>query len=160
MDGNEGKSFFQSYVESWFGYAHVARSDLRNRPGDALHALAKRPLTSTDVFLFNLTRAKENDDAVSYSVIESIKDGYATTTKYNSTVIRFKTLNVVAVFANELPDFSQLSLDRWTCYVISTSGERMTKNAYKAEITKNAKISRGSVVLLVFVGFGGPGGGP
>ena len=118
MDGNEGKSFFQAYVESWFGYARVARSDLRNRPGDVLHALAKRPLTSTDIFLFNLTRANEKEDAVSYTVIESLKDGYATTTKYNSTVIRFKTPNVVAVFANELPDFSQLSLDRWTCYVI------------------------------------------
>jgi len=138
MDGNEGKSFFQAYVESWFGYAHVSRSDLRNRPCDVLHALAKRPLASTDIFLFNLTRPKDKDDLASYSVIESIKDGYATTTKYNSTMIRFKTPNVVAVFANELPDFYQLSLDRWACYSINTKGELVEKEA------KNAKRSKGS----------------
>ena len=129
VQGNEGKSFFQAYVESWLGYARVARLDLRNRPCDVLHALAKRPLASTDVFLFNLTRPKEKDDVVSYAVIESIKDGYATTTKYNSTTIRFKTPNVVAVFANEYPDFSQLSKDRWSCFEIGKTGNLKSVNA-------------------------------
>ena len=136
MQGNEGKSYFQAYLESWFGYARVARLDLRNRPCDLLHALSKRPLTSTDVFLFNLTRPKEKDDAVSYAVIESIKDGYATATKYNSTTIRFKTPNVVAVFANEYPDFSQLSNDRWSCFKIGKAGNLIpvgTNEGYKKE---------------------------
>ena len=144
--GNEGKSFFQAYVESWLGYAHVARLDLRNRPCDVLHALAKRPLASTDVFLFNLTRPKEKDDVVSYIVIESIKDGYATTTKYNSTTIRFKTPNVVAVFANEYPDFSQLSQDRWTCFVIGHAGNLIAvdaKEACQKQLIKNEKKVRG-----------------
>ena len=132
MQGNEGKSFFQAYVESWFGYARVARLDLRNRPCDILHALVKRPLALTDVFLFNLTRPKEKDDVVSYAVIESIKDGYATTTKYKSTTIRFKTTNVVAVFANEYPDFSQLSQDRWTCFTIGNAGNLITVDVKEA----------------------------
>ena len=148
--GNEGKSFFQAYVESRFGYARVARLDLRNRPCDVLHALAKRPLTSTDTFLFNLTRPKEKDDLVGYAVIESIKDGYATTTKYNSTAIRFKTPNVVAVFANEYPDFSQLSQDRWTCFEIGIAGDLKTVDATEARQKQrigNEKKCRGAIEL-------------
>ena len=143
VHGNEGKSFFQAYVESWLGYARVARLDLRNRPCDVLHALAKRPLASTDVFLFNLTRPADKNDVVSYAVIESIKDGYATTTKYNSTVIRFKTPNVVAVFANEYPDFSQLSLDRWTCLLIGDVGNITPVNAeHMREKQRNANTKK------------------
>ena len=144
--GNEGKSFFQAYVESWLGYARVARLDLRNRPCDVLHALAKRPLASTDVFLFNLTRPADKNDVVSYAVIESIKDGYATTTKYNSTVIRFKTPYVVAVFANEYPEFSQLSQDRWTCFQIDRSGKLLTVNSEEIrdkQRNANTKKSKG-----------------
>jgi hypothetical protein len=141
VQGNEGKSFFQAYVESWLGYARVARLDLRNRHCDLLHSLAKRSLTSTDVFLFNLTRPANKNDVVSYAVIESIKDGYATTTKYN-TVIRFKTPNVVAVFANQYPDFSQLSQDRWTCLQIVSTGNLITvdaKEIREKQINANTK---------------------
>ena len=83
---------------------------------------------------------------MSYAVIESIKDGYATTTKYNSTTIRFKTPNVVAVFDNEFPDFSQLSQDRWTCFTIGNAGNLIAvdaKEAQQKQRLKNEKKIRG-----------------
>ena len=36
--GNEGKTWFQSYVESYYGYHRVARFDLKNRAQDIFHA--------------------------------------------------------------------------------------------------------------------------
>ena len=117
--GNEGKSWFQSYVESYFGYHRVARFDIRNRAQDIFHALSRRPLISTDIFLFNVPRSNDSVTECSYSVMEAIKDGCATSTKYNSTPLRFKTPNVVMVFSNELPRVKQLSLDRWRIFTIS-----------------------------------------
>jgi len=117
--GNEGKSWFQSYVESYFGYHRVARFDIRNRAQDIFHALSRRPLISTDIFLFNVPRSNDSVTECSYSVMEAIKDGCATSTKYNSTPLRFKTPNVVMVFSNEPPHVKQLSLDRWRIFTIS-----------------------------------------
>ena len=116
---NEGKSWFQSYVESYYGYHRVARFDLKSRAQDIFHALSRRPLISTDIFLFNVPRSNDSVTECSYSVMEAIKDGCATSTKYNSTPLRFKTPNVVMVFSNELPRVKQLSLDRWRIFTIS-----------------------------------------
>lgn len=49
-----------------------------------------------------------------YSVLEHIKDGSATASKFNSERIRFRTPNIVVVFSNKEPDIRQLSNDRWT----------------------------------------------
>ena len=117
--GNEGKSWFQSYLESYYGYHRVARFDLKSRAQDIFHALSRRPLISTDIFLFNVPRSSDSLNECSYSVMEAIKDGCATSTKYNSTPLRFKTPNVVMVFSNEPPLVNQLSSDRWRIYKIS-----------------------------------------
>ena len=120
--GNEGKTWFQSYVESYFGYHRVARFDLKNRAQDIFHALSGRPLISTDIFLFNVPRSTDSVNDCSYSVMEAIKDGCATSTKYNSTPLRFKTPNTVMVFSNTPPDLKQLSSDRWVTFEISKHG--------------------------------------
>ena len=79
--GNEGKSWFQSYVESYFGYHRVSRFDIKNRAHDILHALSRRPLISTDIFLFNVPRSNDSITECSYSVMEAIKDDCATSNK-------------------------------------------------------------------------------
>ena len=73
-NGNEGKSWFQDYIETRYGYARVARLDLRNKTSNILFTLSKRPLQSTDIFLFNDTRATDQADQ-NYAVLEQIKDG-------------------------------------------------------------------------------------
>ena len=119
--GNEGKSWFQGYLETFYGYARVVRLELSNTSPNILHALSKRPLSTTDIFLFNDTRATSSLSQ-NYSILENIKDGSAISTKYNSEIIRFKTPNSVIVFTNNQPDKQRLSADRWRVYSINKKG--------------------------------------
>ena len=121
MRGNEGKSWFQGYLETFYGYARVARLDLRDKTGNILHTLSKRPLQTTDIFLFNDTRAADRHWQ-DYAVLEHIKDGSAVSSKYNSKVLSFKTPNVLILFSNSRPDSTQLSRDRWRIYSINKNG--------------------------------------
>ena len=115
--GNEGKSWFQDYIEALCGYARVARLDLRNKTSNILFTLSKRPLQSTDIFLFNDARAPDLADQ-NYTVLEQIKDGNAISSKYSSTILKFKIPNIVIVFSNSQPNRSKLSPDRWIIFSI------------------------------------------
>ena len=102
-NGNEGKSWFQDYIETRYGYARVARLDLRNKTYNILFTLSKRPLQSTDIFLFNDTRSTDAANQ-NYTVLEQIKDGNAISSKYSRTVLKFKIPNMVMVFSNTQPN--------------------------------------------------------
>ena len=95
--GNEGKSWFQDYLAVFYGHARVVRLDLKMKTANVLHVLAKRPLSSTNIFLFNEPRAF-NNEICNYSILESIKDGRAVASKYNSDFVQFKVPNVVVAF--------------------------------------------------------------
>ena len=70
--------------------------------------------------LFNDARsiAGDTNDFEPYRILESVKDGMATT----SDNIKFKIPNTVMVFSNHNPDFRRLSTDRWKVYVITEKG--------------------------------------
>ena len=70
--GNEGKSWFQDYLEVFHGHARVVRLDLKMKTAKVLHVLTNRPLSSTNIFLFNEPRAI-NYESCNYSILESIK---------------------------------------------------------------------------------------
>ena len=125
--GNEGKSWFQSYLETFCGYSRVLCLDLRNKTANTLYSLSKRPLQTTDIFLFNDTRAV-GDTHQNYAVLEKIKDGCATSSKYGSNVIRFKTPNIIIVFSNITPTSYCLSVDRWNVHKIESNGLRYVKS--------------------------------
>ena len=128
MKGNEGKSWFQSYLQTFYGYARVVRLDLRNKTTNIMHALSKRPLQTTDIFLFNDTRASGHiQSKKNYSVLEHIKDGSAISSKYNSSVLTFKTPNLLIVFSNSRPNKFELSSDRWGVYSINKDGLKELK---------------------------------
>ena len=122
MRGNEGKSWLQSYVQSMYGFARTVRLDFKGKANAIYLALSKRPLTTTDIFMFNDGRASSEDAKPCYSVLEAIKDGTAINGKYHSEVVRFKTPNVVFVFSNVDPDVMQLSRDRWQILSITKDG--------------------------------------
>ena len=86
--GNEGKSWLQSYVQSMYGFARTVRLDFKGKANDIYFALSKRPLTTTDIFMFNDGRASLEDAKPCYSVLEAIKDGTAINGKYQSEVVR------------------------------------------------------------------------
>ena len=53
-DGNSGKSWFQNYVQAYFGYHRVFRCDLRIKHKDMCNILRKRSTTTVDIFLMTL----------------------------------------------------------------------------------------------------------
>ena len=91
---------------------YVATQDLRNKTSNILFTLSKRPLQSTDIFLFNDTRATDLVDQ-NYTVLEQIKDGNAISSRYSSTVLKFKIPNMVVLFPDSYPNKTKLSSDRW-----------------------------------------------
>ena len=73
--GNEGKSWFQEYMESKFGWGKViCGMDIKMKKGSICHVLSKRSLMTTDTFLFDVGKAY-TDDEVNYELLEKIKNG-------------------------------------------------------------------------------------
>ena len=116
--GNEGKSWFQEYMESKFGWGKViCGMDIKMKKGSICHVLSKRSLMTTDTFLFDVGKAN-SDDEVNYELLEKIKNGRTVAAKFDSKELKFKTPNTVVVFSNEKPNVSTLSKDRWKIFRI------------------------------------------
>ena len=125
--GNEGKSYLQSYIEAYYGSHRVVRLTLRMTHSNACHVFQKQSLSTAVIFLFNDARsiAGDTNDFEPYRILESVKDGMTTTSKYDNDNIKFKIPNTVMVFSNHNPDFRRLSTDRWKVYVITEKGIRI-----------------------------------
>merc|ERR1711867_3407 len=68
--GNEGKSWFQEYMESKFGWGKViCGMDIKMKKGSICHVLSKRSLMTIDTFLFDVGKAN-TDDGVNYELLE------------------------------------------------------------------------------------------
>ena len=109
--GGTGKTFFQKYQISYFGRSRVASMDLRIKHSDACNVLKKLPLPTIDIFLFNDGRSQFGEENI--RLLEDIKDGQATASKYDNDNLKFRTSNTVMVFSNEYPNLLKLSGDRW-----------------------------------------------
>ena len=81
--GNTGKSWFQNYIEAYYGYNRVFRCDLRIKHKDMCNILQKRSLATVDIFLFNDARSVIGEERGLYRILEDIKDGSAATSKYD-----------------------------------------------------------------------------
>ena len=139
----EGKSWFQKYVKSVYGTRKVVSGiNLRANTASICHVLSKQPLSTADIFLFNIGKAKTKTDAVNYEVLEDLKDGDAFAAKYNSQQLKIRTPNVVMVFSNEGPDTNQLAIDRWKLlYITDDNIEeiQVIKNGNSTCTTKKKK---------------------
>ena len=123
--GNEGKSWFQQYLTSYFGSSRVFSTNVKKHSDGILHTLSKSVYSLIDVFLFNIPRSfsHKNPEQIPYDLLEEIKDGQAVSCKYDSKFLRFKIPNIVVVFANEGPNMEKMSLDRWK--ILNISGEQL-----------------------------------
>ena len=137
--GGEGKTWFQEFIASRFGWDRVVCGmDIKVKKASICHALRKRPLTTTYIFLFNVGKSFSFND-VNYKVLEKIKDGRILASKFDSMELRFKTPNVVVVFSNDKPKENQLSKDRWLIFNI--------QNENLIEITKTPLIPKSTIVV-------------
>ena len=116
--GNEGKTWFQEYMESKYGWGKViCGMDIKLKKSTICHVLSKRSLMSTEIFLFDVGKAFTYD-GVNYELLEKIKNGRVLASKFDSKELKFKTPNIVVVFSNEAPEVKQLSTDRWKIFQI------------------------------------------
>ena len=117
----EGKPQFQSYIQSLYGSHHVARFDITNKTADLLHIMSRCALATTDIFLFNHQRCVPSEECC-YSLLEMIKDGYASAPKFHGSLLRIKRPNLIIVFSNREPRIRSLSYDRWKICLITKDG--------------------------------------
>ena len=115
--GNEGKSWFQKYLESYFGMNRTFNAPINKQSGGLLHTLSKRTYSLIDVFIFNIPRGFDIMD-ISYTFIEEIKDGNAFSSKYDSKCLTLKTPNIILIFANKPANLCNMSKDRWRMFDI------------------------------------------
>ena len=107
-------------------------------------------LDTLDTFLFYDARSGQRDLRY-YDVLELIKDGHATASRYSSEILRFRTPNSMAIFSNADPDRSQLSKNRWKVFYINKDGlgsqvKRLWKQRHSRESNFSSRNSMNFVV--------------
>lgn len=111
--GNVGKTAFCKWLYLNDNIIYITGG----KGSDILHvtteALKAKP--NCETFVFDFPRTLEGH--VSYNAIEQIKNGFWTSTKYEGGTVCINNPAVV-IFANWIPDTSQLSSDRWNIYEI------------------------------------------
>ena len=108
-NGNEGKTFLQKYIKSIYGTRRVLLINMVKRSENIFHILTKESLICKDVFLFNLSKSFSILDCP-FEALEAIKDGQALSSKYNCSILNFKTPNTVIVLitiTHVLTDYPQ-----------------------------------------------------
>ena len=133
--GNEGKSHLQRLLLSEYGYSRAVQLDVCKKVSDLSYILSHRPLRTTELFLFNDSRMQED---VCYEILEQIKDGRVTSTKYAGRELHFVVPNIVIVFSNRCPARGNLSDDRWLEYHIE-NGELKRKDHVRSKTASTSQ---------------------
>lgn len=109
--GNVGKSYLAKYLSATIkGCLNV-----EGKKADIYHEIAKyidagRNLVGPKIILVDIPR--EAMDYFNYGCIEKIKNGHLLSGKFDGAQLLFPHPHIVC-FANELPDISKMSKDRW-----------------------------------------------
>lgn len=112
-NGNAGKSYLAKYIALTYPtiIAEGKKSDVFNQLNKMLTEEEKEP----HCVILDIPRF--NKDFTNYSVLEQLKNGMAYSGKYEGGRCIFNPPHVI-VFANQLPDESQFSKDRWNIKMI------------------------------------------
>jgi hypothetical protein len=107
-DGNWGKSMTSTYMIDQMDAFEVSGkgSDVLCGISSMIHDNDECP----PIIIYDIPRSI--GDYVSYQSIEKIKDGKFFSGKYESGMVRFNKPHVIC-FANQPPDLTKLSADRW-----------------------------------------------
>ncbi|MDC1405652.1 hypothetical protein N8343_08345 [Akkermansiaceae bacterium] len=106
--GNLGKSFLGRFLQC----KHNALILQAMKKTDMIHLISKH-IRKTKIVIFDVCRTSE-DGAIKvvYEVMESLKNGYLVSGKYDSCAITFEVPHVL-IMSNYAPDRRALSADRW-----------------------------------------------
>lgn len=115
--GNTGKSAFAKWLCKVHGALLVS-----GKGTDVLHGVAKHIENDgepPEIVVWDIPRCTEVQ-YLSYSSVESLKNGHFFSGKYESASVLMNPPHVV-VFSNEGPDVSKMSHDRWKIVKIGTN---------------------------------------
>lgn len=104
--GNIGKSAFVKYMV----VKHKCLFCDGGKKADLINLVFNNDMDECKCVIWDLPRSTGN--SISYSTIESVKNGMVCNTKYETGVKCFNSPHIF-VFSNEAPDTSALSIDRW-----------------------------------------------
>lgn len=114
--------FGKSYVAKYF-YDNVEGSLITNggKANDINFILNEwiKQKNELNYIIFDIPR--QSAEYINYSVMENIYNGLLTSTKYESTILRFNPPRTIVCFLNDLPDMDKLSGDRYELKVINKS---------------------------------------
>ena len=117
----EGKTWLQNYIRYKYEDRRVMSGiSLQTKSGNITHALTKHPLSTADIFLFNIGKSVDTLTEINYDMLEGIKDGKLFTSKYDSQRLKIRVPNVVMVFSNDEPNTTKLAKDRWKLFSIES----------------------------------------
>lgn len=115
--GCSGKSLWQANA----AYRHDALQipDMTDSKDIHQFCISFKPST---IYMLNFPKAFDRRMRGAFGALESLKDGYLYETRYRGK-IRYQEPPHVLVFANEVPDMSYLSLDRWRIWFLKRNYE-------------------------------------
>lgn len=108
-DGNWGKSILTTYMVDQMGAIEVGGKAADAKCG--ISAYLEKNKEGPPIVIMDVPRTK-GAEYISYEAIESIKNGRFFSGKYESGMCRYNRPHFI-VFANEPPETTRMSLDRW-----------------------------------------------
>lgn len=109
--GGQGKSFMTNLLCRNHG-AFLASG----KKADVLYAYKD---SLAEIVIFDLTRSQEGEYCP-YSTMETLKNGFYLSTKYQSAPVWRDTGCHLIVFANFQPDKNKMSMDRWDIHILGS----------------------------------------
>lgn len=133
--GNKGKSFFCSYsvIQNPERTLVITATGSVRDISDIIRNECMEKKREPEVLLLDLSRTFEDRTSI-YAMIETIKNGMLTCTKYKGATFMFVPPHII-VFANWMPQLEKLSMDRWNIMELSGSPNDVVVHkidAYKA----------------------------
>lgn len=122
--GNVGKSTLCKYL----GYKKNAILCSGNAKDIYNHILKQK---SIKIVIIDIPRVSQ--DHISYAAIESIKNGFLYSGKYEGGQKIFNTPHIIC-FANQEPDYEKMSQDRWKVHRINQTWTNLIDNKESHEI--------------------------
>lgn len=111
--GNSGKSYLCKYID--IKYDVILCEGKQNDIFNQLKTYVDEKKKFPTIIICDVPRSSVN--YINYGALEKLKNGHVYSGKYEGGKMIFRSPHVI-VFANEFPDYSKMSEDRWNVVVL------------------------------------------
>lgn len=118
--GGNGKSIFGKYIDHKFKNSLVINNGSMKDIAYILKTKQDDPefdINDMIVIMIDIPRSLD-DERINYTLIEKFKDGFVTSPKFESCILKFNPCHMW-ILSNAIPEMHKLSQDRWRVWTIS-----------------------------------------